>query len=143
LANDPRHPVVIGSLYSSAQPPATEIKQENEVKTFLSRSGLKFSFNEKEKSIALETPDGHKVFLSDDAGTISIENKDHKVNINSDGIELQSNKDITLKANGDIKLDAQNITSSAMQSYKSEGKSMMELISSANTVIKGAMVQIN
>jgi len=136
LNNDPRHPVVLGACNSSAKPAPLEAKDDNHEKGFVTRSGMKWLFNDEHKNILLETPDGNKITISGEDKAIAMEDQNgNKITMDNTGITLESAKDIVLKATGDIKAEGINITISANASS--------ELSASGSTTIKGGMVQIN
>jgi Rhs element Vgr protein len=136
LQNDPRHPVVLGGCHSSAKPAPLEAKDDNHEKGFVTRSGIKWLFDDDKKNVLLETPDGNKVLVSGEDKAIQIEDQNgNKVVLDADGITLESAKDIVLKATGDVKIEGVNIQSSANASA--------EFSASGTTTIKGSLVQIN
>lgn len=142
--HDPRHPIVLGSLYSSAHPAPLDPTDDNHEKGLFSRSEMKLLFNDDLVSATLETPNGNKLQLSEDEGGILIEDENgHSITLNSDGIELSSSADLKLTASGDITLEGTNITQKANAQFAAEGASAAELKASGNTTIKGAIVQIN
>jgi hypothetical protein len=63
--------------------------------------------------------------------------------LNSDGIAMESPGDIKLAATGDVKIEGTNIELKASATVKAEGSGGAELTSSASTVVKGSVVQIN
>ncbi len=136
LNNDPRHPVILGACNSSAKPAPIEAKDDNHEKGFVTRSGMKWLFNDEHKNILLETPDGNKITVSGEDKAITMEDQNgNKITMDNAGISLESAKDIVLKASGDIKAEGINITISANASS--------ELSASGSTTIKGGMVKIN
>ena len=144
LNDDPRHPVVLGMLHSSAKPAPLEPEEENNEKGFITRENLKLIFNDDEKSVTVETPNGNKVVLSDDAGSITLECENGNTTVmDSSGITIESASDINIKATGDINIEGVNITEKASANYKAEGSAGAEVSSSAVATIKGSLVQIN
>ncbi|MDQ8198957.1 type VI secretion system tip protein VgrG [Pelagicoccus enzymogenes] len=142
--HDPRHPLVLGSLYSSARPAPLEPSDDNHEKGFFSRSEMKLLFNDDLVSATLETPNGNILQLSEDEGAILIEDENgNKITLNADGIELSSAADLNLSASGDINIEGTNVTLKANAQFTAEGASAAELKASGNTTIKGALVQIN
>ncbi len=74
---------------------------------------------------------------------ISDKNK-NKIEMNKDGILIESSKDIVLKADkGDVKIDGVNMELSATAQLTAEGTSGAEISSSGSTVVKGSIIQIN
>ncbi len=158
--NDPCHPVILGSLYSSKNPPPYTLEDENNIKAIVTRSKHKLEFDEDKKIITLETPGGNKMILSDDGKSISIlDENSNKIVMDTSGIKMESPKDIQVSAKGkikmdgamgveiksdmDIKLDGLNINSTAQVSLASKGNASAELSASGTTTVKGAMVMIN
>lgn len=136
LNNDPRHPVVLGGLNSSAKPAPLDATDDNHEKGFVTRSGIKWIFNDDKKEVLLQTPDGNKVLVSGEEQGIQIEDQNgNKLTLDSNGITLESATDITLKANGMIKAEGLNIECKASTSATLEGN--------ASATIKGGVVQIN
>jgi Rhs element Vgr protein len=144
LNNDPRNPVVLGALNSSNKPAPLTAADDNHEKGYVSRSGMKFIFNDDKKSIQLDTPAGKTVVMDEDAGEIRLEDENgNKIILNADGITIESKKKIILKTNDDIEVKGKNIKQTAQASFKADGTAGIELTSSAITKLKGALVQIN
>ena len=144
LNDDPRDPIVIGSLFSSARPAPETAAEENDVKGFFTRGEMKLLFDDGVNSITMETPNGNKLVISEEDGGITLEDENsNKIIMNSDGIVIESSKDLSLKASGDISLEGVNIENAAQSQFKAEGQSGLEISSSAVATVKGSLVQIN
>lgn len=145
LDDDPRYPVVLGGLHSSAKAAPLEAKDDNHEKGFFTRSGMRILFNDDKKTLVIDTPGGNMVTLDEDAKELTIKDQnDNKIVLSADGITIESAKDIVMKASGSIKVESSTgLEAKAGTQFKAEGSAGMEISSSANTVIKGAMVQIN
>lgn len=144
INDDPRDPVVLGMVHSSAKPAPFTATDDNNEKGIVTRSEMKFVFDDDLKSINLETPAGNIILLSEDEGGISLADENgNKILLNSDGITLESAKDIILKASGDIKAEGINLEFKASAQFKAEGQAGLEASSSAVAVLKGSLVQIN
>lgn len=158
--DDPSHPVVLGSLYSSKQKPANEITSDNDIKGIVSKSKIKVEFNDKDKVLTLETPGGNKVTFSDKEKSIVVEDQNsNKVSLESGGITLDSPKDINIKSKGKIVLDSvggieasskgdlalkgMNVNATANVGFVAKGNATAEVSASGQTTLKGAMVMIN
>lgn len=144
INNDPRQCVVLGMLHSSAKPTPVEATQDNFEKVIATAGKLKIYFEDDKKIIRLETPGGNKISLSEEDKGITLEDQNNnKLLMNSDGITIESAKDIILKAAGDVKTEGVNLENKASANFKSEGSAGAELKSSATLTIKGSLVQIN
>jgi Rhs element Vgr protein len=144
LNDDPRHPVILGMVHSSAKPAPLSASNDNHEKGFVTRSKMKFIFNDDKKNITLETPAGKKIIIDDDAGSVTmLDENNNKIEMSSGGITLESASDITIKASGDVKVEGTNVNNKANAQFKAEGSGGAELSTSAVAVVKGSLVQIN
>jgi Rhs element Vgr protein len=158
--SDPAYPVILGSLYSSSRAPSNTIAADNNLRTLLSKSGVKIEMDETKRSLTLLTPANNTVVLDDDAGSVTVKDKNgNKIVLSSDGITIDSAKDLTLKAAMGVKIDAGttcdisaktgltlkalNIDASADAALTAKGNAKAELSAAGQTMIKGAMVMIN
>jgi Rhs element Vgr protein len=144
IAGDPRYPIVLGALHSGKNAAPIEAKNDNHEKGWTTRSGMKLIFNDDKKTINIETPGGNKCIISEEDKKITIEDLNgNKIVTSPDGINIESAKDIILKATGDIKMEGINIEAKGSASFKAEGSGQSTLQSSGTTVVKGSLVQIN
>lgn len=158
--NDPSYPVILGSLYSSQKTPPYELTAENYTKAIVTCSRLKFEFDDEKKIITLITPDNNRVIISDDQKSILLQDENNnKVELNPNGITLDSPKDIMINAKGKITMTAVgNIESASRADIKSSGLNIKheakvglvvtgnasaELSASGQTTVKGSLVMIN
>jgi Rhs element Vgr protein len=145
LADDPRYPVILGSLYSSGRTAPKEPAEENPEKGYISREGLEFLFNDEAKSIVFRTPNGNSIELSDEEGGIKLEDENgNKIVLNSGGITIESASDLGFNSSADAKMEAgANLELNAGAQLTASASASAELSASGNTTIKGAVVQIN
>lgn len=144
INEDPNDAIVLGQLHSSTNNAPIPASDDNNEKGFVTRSEMKFVFDDDKKSVTLETPAGKKIVVDEDAGSIVIEDENsNTITMDSGGITIKSGKDINLEATGDVNVSGVNITESASASYKAEGNAGAELTTSAVAVVKGSIVQIN
>lgn len=158
--DDPSHPVILGSLYSSKQKPPYEPAADNFFKAVVTRSKLKLEFDDDKKVITLVTPSKNTIVLSDDGKSILLQDQNNnKVQLNPSGITLDSPKDIVINAKGkitisavgnvevsakaDVKTTGLNINNNANVGFVAKGAATAELSASGQTTVKGAMVMIN
>lgn len=160
INDDPAHPVVLGSVYSSARTPPYALAAENDTKAIVTRCKSRIEFNEKDKVITLSTPGGNQVVISDlDKSILLSDQNGNTAKLSPEGIRLDSPKDIVLQAKGRISLDAVgpislksqadastsalNVSCDAQVSFSAKGTASAELSATGQTTVKGAMVMIN
>lgn len=142
--DDPTDPVVLGMLHSSAKASPVTPAEENNEKGLYTKSEMKLVFDDDLVSVSVETPGGNKLVLSEDEGGITMEDENgNKLVMSSDGIVIESAKDLVMKASGDVTIEGTNLTSTAQAQYLAEGSAGAELSSGGQAVIKGALVAIN
>ncbi len=158
--DDPSHPVILGSLYSSKHAPPYSLTAANNTKAIVTRSKTKIEFDDDKKVITITTPGNNKIVLSDDAKSILVQDQNNnKIELGTGGITLDSPKDIKITAKGGITLDAVNaisitskadvktaglnVNNEAQVGFVAKGTASAELSASGQTTVKGAMVMIN
>lgn len=144
LHDNPRDPIILGMLNSSAKPAPISASDDNHEKGFVTRSEMKVIFNDDKKSIKIETPNGNTITLSDDSGSIVLEDENsNKIEMNSDGVLIKSAGEINVKADKDVNIEGTNVNIKASAKLKAEGSSGAELTSSGITDVKGSLVNLN
>jgi Rhs element Vgr protein len=144
INNDPRFAMILGMLNSSKKPAPLTAADANNQKGYVSRSQMKFIFDDDKKTIDIETPAGNKVLISEDKKMIQLTDQNgNKITMNEDGIKLESIKDISMKATGDVKMEGINANLKGSAQVKVEGSAGAEISSGGNTAVKGSIVQIN
>ncbi|MGF2411130.1 type VI secretion system tip protein VgrG [Ferruginibacter sp.] len=147
INDDPRDAVVLGMFNSSALPVPTDVfpeKDDNHIKGFVTRSKLKFTFDDDKKIITLETPAANKIVINDDEGSILLQDQNsNKITMNSDGITVESAKDLILKAANNVSIKGVKIEAEASSEFSAKGNTKAALTSSGQTEIKGGTVMIN
>ena len=165
LDNDPTYPIILGSLYSSKIPLAAihTPDDKNTFKAISTTDGkMRIEFEDVKKIITIITPNKHTMVFDDDKDSITIEDpvNKNKMVMDSKGILIQAQKDITIKSNANIIVEAtQNIKAKATSNFemkataqmKAEGTAGIELKSAATaklqgaamTEVKGGIVKIN
>lgn len=160
MNNDPCHPVILGSFYSSKRKPPYDLTADNFIKAIVTKNKIKLEFDDENKVLTLVTPGNNTIVISDKGKSILIQDQNsNKVELSSSGILLDSPKDITINAKGKITLDAVgevsisskadvkiaglNINNSANVGFVAKGNATAELSASGQTTVKGAMVMIN
>ena len=160
MNQDPGHPVILGSIYGDKHKPPYEYEAKNNTKAIVTREKMRIEFDEEKKVITVSTPGKNMVEINDDGKYIRLTDQ-HKneVKMDSGGITLTSSKDITMKAKGNINMDATmklngtakqdvsleglNVKVQAKVGASVKGNATAELSASGQTIVKGAMVMIN
>ena len=144
LDADPRFPVVLGQLHSSAKPAPVPGADDNHLKGYVSRSGITLGFDDEKVAVVVETPAGNSLVLSEDAKTASLTDQHgNKVVLDDAGITLESSKDLVLKASGNLSLTGTQVEVAAQSTLKVEGQASVGINSSGTLTVKGSLVQIN
>lgn len=143
LDADPRFPVVLGQLHSSARPAPVPGSDKNQVKAYVSRSKLTLGFDDDKSAITLETAAGNRLTLSEDAKTVSIADQNgNSITLDEGGITLTSAKDLTLKASGGVKVEGTAVSLNA-ELLTAEGTGSVTVRSSSSLALNGTPVNIN
>jgi len=143
--DDPRHAIILGMLYSQALPAPVTASDENNEKGFYTRSKMKLVFDDDKTSVTIITPKNKSIVINDDDDSIILSDDfSNKITMNSDGISLETPKDIKLKA-GNITGEAtQNMELKASIGLKAKGAATSDFGDTAcATTLKGSMVDIN
>jgi Rhs element Vgr protein len=144
LDDDPRYPVILGSLFSSAKSAPLPATEENNEKGFVTKSGMKLVFDDGKVSVSAETPKGNKIMLSQESGSIVVNDENgNKLELTPDGITMSSPGNVSITASGDVTIKGANISVSAQAQFKAEGSAGAEMSTSGQAVVKGSIVMIN
>lgn len=145
LDDDPRRPVILGMLHSSAKAAPLTGSNDNHEKVYQSRSKMRMYFNDDKKVMVFETPAGNKLTLSEEDKAIKIEDQNgNKIEMTDAGIKIEAATALELKAGTEIKLESgTSCDIKGGTELKMEGASGVELSSSAVTKVKGSIVQLS
>jgi Rhs element Vgr protein len=164
INEDPRFPVILGSLYSSpSKRPGSglEPSETNAVKSIVSRSGINISFNDENKIITVATPAGNTFILSDKDKMMSMADQNgNSIIMSENGISIKSSTDIKIEAPqnlsltgstgiqaksvaGDVRVSGMNIRETAQMEYSAEGSLTAKVTAGMEVTLKGAMIMIN
>jgi Rhs element Vgr protein len=160
MNNDPRHGVILGSVYSSKNAAPLTPDEKNSQKAIITKANLKLLLDDENKIITITTPANNKIVISDKDKSIEITDQNsNSIKMDSDGITMSACKNVTIKAQQDISLTAtgniklnatqdvkvsgMNIEESAQVKYSAAGQAQAEFTASGQLTVKGAMVMIN
>jgi Rhs element Vgr protein len=164
LNEDPRYPVILGSMYSSSKiKPFAGLapNEKNTIKAIVSKSGISVEFDDENKIWTVATPNKNTIIISDKDKKITIndENKNSIV-MSSSGIDMSSPKSINISADenvtikgtqgvsiqssgGDVAVKGVNIKENADMQYSAQGGQIAQVSGGMQLTLKGAMVMIN
>ena len=144
LYDDPRQPVVLGMLNSSALPAPLSPTNDNHKKGYTSREKMLMIFDDEKKEIVFETPGGNKVTISDDKKGIVMEDMNsNKIEMNDNGIKITSQTVIEITAGTELKIKSLSMKSEADTTLELKANASAKVESSGILELKGAMVKIN
>lgn len=160
LNEDPRYPVILGSLYSKKLPPPSPPEEKNNRKAIVTRSKMEISFDEMNKIILIKTPGNHTIKMDDKTGAISIQDSNNNtVSLSKGGITLDSASNIKITAKGNITVQAGanlalsakanasmeglQVAHKAKAKFSANGAAAAELTASGILTVRGAIVKIN
>ena len=107
LSGDPRYPVILGSLYSKANPPPYTPDDKNSIKSLWTKSGMHIDFVETDPSILITTPKNQSIKIDDKNKNIVVTDvTGNTITMSESGIKIDSPKDITISATGSISMSA-------------------------------------
>ncbi|MDI6401897.1 phage baseplate assembly protein V, partial [Balneolaceae bacterium ANBcel3] len=142
--DDPRDAIVLGALHSGTKPSPIPASDDNFKKGVVTKSGLSLLFNDEDESIQIKTASGNVMLLSDSERGIELKDQhQNTIKMDGDGIQIDSSKNLTLKAAGDIVVNGMNIDLDASAEMKAQGGASTVLSSSGITDINGSLVKIN
>ncbi|RYU91647.1 type VI secretion system tip protein VgrG [Mucilaginibacter terrigena] len=164
LNEDPRYPVILGSMYSgtSIKPYNTlQPDQNNTLKAIVSKSGLFIQFDDENIVLTMNTPDKNMMIFSDKDKQITIQDENNNsIVMSSSGITIKSEKDINIQADqkvnitgsqgitlkaegGDVEISGINIKETADSQYSAMGSETAQINSGMELTLKSAMIMIN
>ena len=144
LDDDPRQPVLLGMLHSSALAAPLTPSNSNPSKGYKSRSGIQLLFDDDKKSVTLSTPGGNQLVLDDDEQGITITDQNgNKIALTSSGIQIESSQALTLKAGTAGKFEGgTSLDVTAGTALTLEGTASNDIKSGGVVKVAGATVQL-
>lgn len=164
INEDPRYPVILGSLYSSTTiKPFTGLdpNEKNSIKAIVSKSGISVQFDDENKIWTVATPNKNTIIISDKDKKITIQDEnENSIVMSSSGIDMTSKNNINISADqnvtikgtqgvkiesgaGDVSTTGLNIKENASMQYTADGGQMAQVTGGMELVLNGAMVMIN
>ncbi|MCI4670773.1 MAG: type VI secretion system tip protein VgrG [Bacteroidia bacterium] len=109
IGDDAREPVILGSLYSQANPSPLDNDDNNFLKGIITANEHKITFDEENNVLSIETQGGNSVVLDDQNGSIKLSDSNNNViEMNSGGITLSNSSTIKIQSTN-IELEGTNV----------------------------------
>jgi Rhs element Vgr protein len=163
LNDDPRYPIILGSLYSTKRKlfSGLEPNADNTHKAIVTKSELRIVFNDQDKILTVTTPAGNIIEMDDKNKQIKAQDQNgNSMVMSSTGISIKSQKDISIEAGqkisikgqmgvnvesnaGDVSTSGLNIKENAQVEFNANGSAMATVQGGATLTLKAAMVMIN
>jgi Rhs element Vgr protein len=163
LNDDPRYPIILGSLYSANRKPYSLLtpNAQNTHKAIITKSELRIVFNDQDKVLTVTTPAGNIIELDDKNKQIKVNDENgNSMVMSASGISIKSSKNISIEADqkvsikgkmgvevessgGDVSTSGLNIKENAQVEFNAKGSAMATLQGGSSLTLKGAMVMIN
>ncbi|MCB0835203.1 MAG: type VI secretion system tip protein VgrG [Bacteroidetes bacterium] len=164
LGEDPRFPIILGSMYSSSKIKPFEgldPNEKNSLKAIVSKQGIYIQFDDENKIFTIKTPGNNTIVVSDKDKKISIQDENsNSIELSSDGITMKSPKNISIEADqnvsikgtqgvsiqsspGDVQIKGTNVKINAEAEFSAQGSAAASVQGGGELTLKGAMVMIN
>jgi Rhs element Vgr protein len=164
LNEDPRFPIILGSVYSSSKNKPFDgyaPAEKNPKKAIISKTGITVEFDDENKVLTAVTPSKNTLILSDKDKEVTLKDENNNsIVMSSGGIRIKSAKSITLEAGediiikgtqgvkvasseGDVETTGYNIKETANMQFTAKGSVTAQVQGGVELVLKGGMVRIN
>lgn len=107
--DDPRQPVILGSMYNPKNTPPDDMAKSSEknlAKGIVTRSKITLGFLDDEKPMVfIETPGSNKIVFDDSSEMVQMSDQHgNSITMSKDGIEIKSAKDLKIDASGNVEI---------------------------------------
>ena len=155
MNEDPRFPVVLGSVYSAKMAAAYPPDEKNTIKGLKTRSKMELTFDDEDKIVTVKTPAGHVFVMDDKEGSIKHHGQQqeldgprqgghhHRQRVEDrhqgKGRYLRSRRtgNLSMKATANASCEGMQIDLKAQTTLSAQGNASAELKSSGMTTVQG------
>ncbi|GGH06745.1 type VI secretion system tip protein VgrG [Mucilaginibacter phyllosphaerae] len=110
INDDPRNPVILGSVYGPKNQPVVAQTEANGQKGIVTKSGMKLLFDDENKTLRIQTSDNNKILIDEDSKQIEMNDANgNSLTLSNAGIVMKSAKNVMIKAQGDIDIQGKGI----------------------------------
>lgn len=142
IGGDINAPVITGRLYNDQDRPPVNKEKELQIRHSLEDGGA-IKIDEEGAITITSKSEENIVTVDDDKVLISNEKMTIEVDFASEKISITSAKDIEVKADGALSIEAKEITLKAQTGVKIEAGAGMDIEASAAMTLKGATIDLN
>jgi uncharacterized protein involved in type VI secretion and phage assembly len=137
VAGDPRHPIVVGSLWNGSDTPPASMDGggRNLNKVLRSRNGVQLTLDDSDgqERFIVETPGGQRITLSDGPGGVNVEDA------NGNSVKLEA-AGITVTAAAKVTVNASQVAVSAGMVTVDAGMSKFSGVVQCDTLISNSVI---
>lgn len=110
INDDPRYPVILGSLYGSKNTAPVAWDDTNARKGFLSKTGLMLLFNDDAQQITISASEKSYIIISEGRKAIEINDVNgNNITLNSDGVVINAAENLVIEAKGDVSIKGKTV----------------------------------
>ena len=143
LDDDPRQPVILGMLHSSAMAAPLSPSNDNPQKGYKSRSGIQLLFDDDKTIVTLLTPGGNSLTLDDAKGITIKDHNGNKIVLSSAGIVIESGQALTLKSSTEGSFEGgTSLDVKAGTALTCEGTASHDIKSGGVVKVAGSAIQL-
>ncbi len=151
INDDPSDAIVLGMLNSSAKPAPIIAQDANDEKGFTTRGQMHLQFNDRTRTIIIDTPAGNSITLDEQGTKIEIKDQNsNTITMNPSGIKMESpinveikaGVNLTLAAGATLSIGGMSLGVKADAELNLEG-ALAKLSAQGITTISGSLVKIN
>ena len=110
INDDPRHPVILGSMYRTPKDLSLKLEAENKIKGLVFTNGTGISVDDKDGIVTISTDlkgPAQFILLDQKKGKVIIGNgTDHQITLEESALSIKTSGNLSLKADGDISIEA-------------------------------------
>ncbi|MFD2563164.1 type VI secretion system tip protein VgrG [Aquimarina rubra] len=107
LNDDPRHAIVMGSVYSPVNKPNLPLDVHPKSKGIFTQSNYQLFLDEENQCITIATSDKNQITIDEKQQRIAFSDQHgNQVELSKKGIDIISAKDLQIKTEGDLKINA-------------------------------------
>jgi Rhs element Vgr protein len=110
INDDPRYPIILGSVYGTKNVPPVARDKTNSAKGFVSKKGLKLIFDDEEQQISILTSAGNRIVINEKKKLIEIiDLNKNNITLDKGGIMIETPENFIVKAGGNISIKGSSV----------------------------------